>query len=139
MPYIKIFPAIAYIALALLSSNALAALDDDLSLEDLTKTEISSVSRRNQSLSNVPAAAFVITAEDIRRSGALALPDVLRMVPGIQVAQIDSGRYAVTARGFNGRFANKLQVLIDGRSVYDPFSRAPSGNMTRFLLKTSSA
>ena len=83
---------------------AYAVQDDDLSLEDLTKTEISSVSRRNQSLSNVPAAAFVVTAEDIRRSGALALPDVLRMVPGIQVAQIDSGRYAVAARGFNGRF-----------------------------------
>lgn len=98
-----------------------AVHDDDLSLEDLTKTEISSVSRRNQSLSNVPAAAFVVTAEDIRRSGALALPDVLRMVPGIQVAQIDSGRYAVTARGFNGRFANKLQVLIDGRTIYHPF------------------
>lgn len=117
----KIFPAITYIGLAMLSALAYAAPDDDLSLEDLTKTEISSVSRRNQSLSNVPAAAFVITAEDIRRSGALALPDVLRMVPGIQVAQIDSGRYAVTARGFNGRFANKLQVLIDGRSVYHPF------------------
>jgi len=107
--------------IALAWHPARAAQDDDLNLEDLTKTEVSSVSRRNQSLSNVPAAAFVITTEDIRRSGALALPDVLRMVPGIQVAQVDSGRYAVSARGFNGRFANKLQVLIDGRSVYHPF------------------
>lgn len=107
--------------IALAWHPARAAQDDDLNLEDLTKTEVSSVSRRNQSLSNVPAAAFVITAEDIRRSGAQALPDVLRMVPGIQVAQVDSGRYAVSARGFNGRFANKLQVLIDGRSVYHPF------------------
>lgn len=107
--------------IALAWHPARAAQDDDLNLEDLTKTEVSSVSRRNQSLSNVPAAAFVITADDIRRSGALALPDVLRMVPGIQVAQVDSGRYAVSARGFNGRFANKLQVLIDGRSVYHPF------------------
>lgn len=90
-------------------------------LEELTRTEVLSVSRRNQSVSNVPAAAFVITAEDIRRSGALALPDVLRMVPGVQVAQIDSSRYAVTARGFNGRFANKLQVLVDGRSIFNPF------------------
>lgn len=121
MPYNNILLAIACVMVATLSSLALAMPDDDISLEDLTKTEISSVSRRNQSLINVPAAAFVITAEDIRRSGALALPDVLRMVPGIQVAQIDSGRYAVTARGFNGRFANKLQVLIDGRSIYDPF------------------
>lgn len=113
--------AIACICFSLVSTPGYSATDDDLSLEDLTKTEVSSVSRRNQSLSNVPAAAFVISAEDIRRSGALALPDILRMVPGIQVAQIDSGRYAVSARGFNGRFANKLQVLIDGRSIYHPF------------------
>src|SRR5574343_757016 len=113
----------AAVSLAFLfaSTPARANPDDDISLEDLTKTEVSSVSRRNQSLSNVPAAAFVITAEDIRRLGALALPDVLRMVPGLQVAQVDSGRYAVTARGFNGRFANKLQVLVDGRSIYNPF------------------
>jgi iron complex outermembrane receptor protein len=120
-PYTKTFPAIACLCLAVLPPLAGAAPDDDLNLEDLTKTEVSSVSRRNQSLSNVPAAAFVVTSEDIRRSGALALPDVLRMVPGLQVAQVDSGRYAVTSRGFNGRFANKLQVLIDGRSVYHPF------------------
>jgi iron complex outermembrane receptor protein len=94
---------------------------DELSLEELTKTEISSVSRRSQSLANVPAAAFVISSEDIKRSGAYALPDVLRMVPGIEVAQVDNGRYAVSARGFNGRFANKLQVLVDGRSIYSPF------------------
>jgi len=93
---------------------------DDLSLEDLTKTEITSVSRKTQSLATVPAAAFVISSEDIARSGAQALPDVLRMVPGIEVAQIDNGRYAVSARGFNGRFSNKLQVLVDGRSVYHP-------------------
>ena len=94
---------------------------DELSLEELTKTEISSVSRRNQSLANVPAAAFVITAEDIRRSGVTTLAAVLRMAPGIEVGQVDNGRYAVTARGFNGRFANKLQVLVDGRSIYSAF------------------
>ena len=121
MPSNSYLSAIACICFSLVSTPGHSAPDDDLSLEDLTKTEVSSVSRRNQSLSNVPAAAFVISAEDIRRSGALALPDVLRMVPGIQVAQIDSGRYAVSARGFNGRFANKLQVLIDGRSIYHPF------------------
>lgn len=103
------------------ASSTLAADSlDEMSLEDLTKTEITSVSRKNQSLSNVPAAAFVISSEDIRRSGAQAIPDVLRMAPGIEVAQIDNGRYAVSARGFNGRFSNKLQVLIDGRSIYLP-------------------
>jgi len=102
------------------SSYAAGDIFDDLSLEDLVKTEVTSVSRKSQSLSDVAAAAFVITSDDIRRSGAQALPDVLRMAPGIEVAQIDNGRYAVTARGFNGRFANKLQVLIDGRSIYHP-------------------
>jgi len=110
----------AFFAFPYLPASADTALDV-LSLEELTKTEVSSVSRRNQSLANVPAAAFVISAEDIRRSGAYALPDVLRMVPGIEVAQVDNGRYAVSARGFNGRFANKLQVLVDGRSIYSTF------------------
>lgn len=104
-----------------LSQTAVFAADlADLNLEELTKAEVTSVSRRSQSINDVAAAAFVITAEDIRRSGALALPDVLRMAPGIQVAQIDSGRYAVTSRSFNGRFATKLQVLVDGRSLYHP-------------------
>lgn len=108
--------------LAAFASASHAAGNDleDLSLEDLVKTEITSVSRKSQSMTDIAAAAFVITAEDIRRSGAQALPDVLRMAPGIEVAQINNGRYAVTARGFNGRFANKLQVLVDGRSIYHP-------------------
>lgn len=119
-------PLIKYVALPLLLQSVVvmpstaAGTLDELSLEDLTKTEIVSVSRKSQNLSNVPAAAFVISSEDIRRSGAQAIPDVLRMVPGIEVAQIDNGRYAVSARGFNGRFSNKLQVLIDGRSIYLP-------------------
>lgn len=108
-------------ALAACATVVQAAEDPaELSLEDLVKTDITSVSRKSQSLADVPAAAFVITAEDIRRSGAQSLPDVLRMAPGIEVAQIDNGRYAVSVRGFNGRFTNKLQVLVDGRSLYHP-------------------
>ena len=107
--------------LAAAPSLVLAAEDPaELSLEDLVKTDITSVSRKSQSLADVPAAAFVITAEDIRRSGAQSLPDVLRMAPGVEVAQLDNGRHAVSVRGFNGRFANKLQVLVDGRSLYHP-------------------
>ena len=107
---------------ALLAVGSLHAAEDlaELSLEDLVKADVTSVARKSQSLADVPAAAFVITAEDIRRSGAQTLPDVLRMAPGVEVAQIDNGRYAVTVRGFNGRFANKLQVLVDGRSLYQP-------------------
>ncbi|MCP4689320.1 MAG: TonB-dependent receptor, partial [Desulfobacterales bacterium] len=65
-------------------------------------------------------AVFVITSEDIRRSGAATIPDLLRMAPGIQVARIDASNWAVSSRGFNGRFANKLLVLMDGRTVYTP-------------------
>lgn len=66
------------------------------------------------------AAVYVVTQEDIRRSGVLTIPDALRMVPGLQVAQIDANKWAITSRGFNGLFANKLLVLIDGRTIYTP-------------------
>jgi len=95
--------------------------DDDLlnlDIQDLMDLSIFSASKTSQPLSKSPAAAFVITNEDIRRSGATTISDVLRMVPGLQVAQIDAHDWAVTSRGFNWRFANKLLVLIDGRTVY---------------------
>lgn len=91
-----------------------------LSLEDLMTMEITSASRKSQPLADTAAAVFVITNEDIRRSGVTNIPDALRMVPGVTVARIDSSKWAVTARGFNGRFARKLLVLIDGRSAYSP-------------------
>lgn len=90
------------------------------SVEDLLNVEVTSVSKRTQSLSDAPAAVFVITNDDLRRSGVTNIPDALRMVPGLNVARIDANKWAVTARGFNGRFANKLLVLVDGRSVYTP-------------------
>jgi iron complex outermembrane receptor protein len=71
-------------------------------------------------LSRTAAAVFVIGQEDIRRSGATVLPDVLRLAPGVQVAQIDTNAWAITIRGFNSRYFNKVLVLIDGRSVYTP-------------------
>ena len=92
----------------------------ELSLEALMDIEVTSVSKKSQKLANAAAAAFVISQEDIRRSGATTIPDVLRMVPGVQVARIDANKWAVSIRGFNGRFANKLLVLKDGRSVYTP-------------------
>jgi iron complex outermembrane receptor protein len=91
-----------------------------LSLEDLMTLEVTSATRKAQSMANTAAAVFVITQEDIRRSGVTNIPDALRMVPGVTVARIDSSKWAITARGFNGRFARKLLVLIDGRSVYTP-------------------
>ena len=90
------------------------------SLEDLMNIQVISVSRTEQKISRTAAAIFVITQEDIRRSGATNIPDLLRMVPGMDVAQIDSNVWAISARGFNQRFGNKLLVLVDGRSVYAP-------------------
>ncbi len=92
----------------------------EFSLADLTRIEVTSVAKKQQSLAQSAAAVYVVTAEDIRRMGATSLPEALRFVPGVQVARIDAGKWAVSARGFNGRFSNKLLVLIDGRSIYSP-------------------
>ena len=92
----------------------------DMSLEDLVNTEVVSASRKAQSLQHVAAAVFVISQDDIARSGARNLADVLAMAPGIEVAQLGNNRWAVSARGSNSRFARSLQVLKDGRSVYSP-------------------
>ena len=82
--------------------------------------QVTSVSKKEQRLSNAGAAVFVIAEEDIRRSGATNIPDLLRMVPGVQVARIDANAWAISIRGFNTRYSNKVLVLIDGRSVYSP-------------------
>jgi len=98
-------------------------LPDDftqLSLEELMNIKVSLVSRKFERLMEAPAAVYALTGEDIRRSGATSLAEVLRLVPGLQVARIDANKWAVSARGFNNRFANKLLVLIDGRTVYTP-------------------
>lgn len=93
----------------------------ELSLEELAQVEIISVSRRAEPVAQAAASVFVITAEDIRRSGAPSLPEVLRLAPNLQVQRMNAGEYAITARGFNGfETSNKLLVLIDGRSVYSP-------------------
>ena len=113
--------------LAGLSLTAAAEIDDaanlaNLSLEDLLNMEITTLSRKAEDFADAPAAIFVISQNDIARSGARTIPDILRMVPGMQVAQIDNSKWAVTARGANGLSANKLLVLMDGRSVYTPMT-----------------
>lgn len=92
----------------------------DLNLAEVLDLEITSVSKKPQTVSKAAAAIHVITADDIRRSGASSIPEALRMAPGIQVAQISSSTWAISARGLDGRFTNKLLVLMDGRSVYSP-------------------
>ncbi|MCB1806245.1 MAG: TonB-dependent receptor, partial [Candidatus Competibacteraceae bacterium] len=92
----------------------------ELGLEELLNTEVTSVSKTGQKLSDAAAAVFVISQEDLRRSGVTSIPEALRMVPGLHVARLNANQWAVTARGFNGQFANKLLVLVDGRTVYTP-------------------
>ena len=99
------------------------ALQDSLkglSLEQLGNIEVTSVSKSPVSVVRTPAAVYVITQQDIRRSGATNLPEALRMAPGVEVAQIDGVKWAVGIRGFEGRLSRAVLVLIDGRSVYDP-------------------
>ncbi|MGR8931213.1 MAG: TonB-dependent receptor plug domain-containing protein [Gammaproteobacteria bacterium] len=93
-----------------------------LSWEELNDLSVSTLARQQQSVKTSPGAAFVITSEDIRRSGVTSLPELLRMVPGMNVAKINAWNWAVSARGFNDLYANKLQVMIDGRSIYDPLT-----------------
>lgn len=113
------------IALGLLAFDVVASESDPedltaINLEDLMKVEVSSVARKQQKMSDTAAAAYVISQEDIRRSGATSIPEALRLAPGLNVARIGSSSWAISARGFNGRYANKLLVLMDGRTVYTP-------------------
>src|SRR3989475_3082762 len=91
-----------------------------LTLDQLMNVEVMSVSRRPERLFETPSAIQVITQDDIRRSGATSLPEALRLASNLQVAQVDARQWAITARGFNSTTANKLLVLIDGRTVYTP-------------------
>jgi iron complex outermembrane receptor protein len=87
-------------------------------LEELMQIEITSAARREHKVADTAAAVFVLTRDDIRRSGLMTVPELLRLVPGVQVAQIDANKWAVSVRGFNSRWANKLLVMINGRSIY---------------------
>ncbi|WP_082219418.1 TonB-dependent siderophore receptor [Massilia sp. NR 4-1] len=116
--------SVVWIALALLPATACAdSVQDNLSnmsLEELSNVRITSVSRREERLADAAAAVFVISADDIRRSGAQSLPEALRLAPNLQVSQAYSSGYVISARGFANNDGNKLLVLIDGRSVYTP-------------------
>ena len=98
------------------SSGDLASL----SLEQLGNVEVTSVSKAPQEVMQTPAAVFVISQEDIRRSGATSIPEALRLAPGVEVAQIDGNHWSVAIRGFAGQFSKSLLVLVDGRSIYTP-------------------
>jgi iron complex outermembrane receptor protein len=117
---------------ALLSTEAAAQGEDapkspvalaELSIEELAQIEVTSASKRAEPLSGAAAALFVITGEEILRSPATSLPELLRQAPNLQVQRLDSRQFAISARGFNGiETANKLLALIDGRTIYTPLA-----------------
>lgn len=127
----------AVLAAPLLSHPAAAAIEDftGLSLEELMKVEVTTAAKTPQTLMHTAAAAFVITQDDIRRSGATNIPELLRTVPGIEVARLNASTYAISARGFNGVYATKLLVLIDGRSVYTPLFSGVQWDLQDTLLE----
>jgi iron complex outermembrane receptor protein len=107
----------------------------NLSIDELANIEITSVSKRPEALSQAPSAVFVITADDIRRSGAASLPEALRLAPNLEVARINSQDYSISARGFNSaNAADKLLVLIDGRTIYSPFFHNVNWNQNEVML-----
>ena len=120
---VKVTPlliAMAFQCLAAVPARTIAQADlTQFSIEDLMQVKVVSASKTEQALQDTAAAVFVITADDIRRSGVTNVMEALRLAPGVEVARIDSSRWAITIRGFNGRFANKLLVLIDGRTIYN--------------------
>src|SRR5688572_28073957 len=113
--------AVAFSALGADAATKIAAADlADLDLEQLTRISVTSVSRRAEPLIEAAASLYVITQDDIRRSGATSIPEALRLAPNLHDARADTNQYAITARGFNNTLANKMLVLIDGRTVYTP-------------------
>src|SRR5580658_1371490 len=114
---------LALSALTIVTAAAQTAPPVDLtgtSLEDLMNIQVTSVSKKEQSYSKAASSIYVITQDDIRHSGATNVPDLLRMVPGVDVARINTNTWAISIRGFNSRYAGKVLVLVDGRSVYTP-------------------
>jgi iron complex outermembrane receptor protein len=131
--------AVATLALGLLTTIAASAQDAatlaDLSLEDLSSLVVTSVSGRAEPVSAAAASIYVITHDDIRRAGVTTLPEALRLAPNLFVARVDTGQYGISARGFNSVIANKLLVLIDGRTVYTPLFSGVFWDMQDVMLE----
>lgn len=133
------YASYAFLLISLIASPAFAA--DSLSqlkamsLENLMQVTVFSASKKNEQLSDVSAAMYVITQEDIRRSGARTLPDPLRGVPGLTVANMDAHTWAIAARGFSSLFSQKLLVLMDGRTLYTPLFSGVYWDMQDTLLE----
>lgn len=128
---LALLPDLCFSQDSLLSSLSLKKL----SLEELMNIEVTSVSKRSEKLREAASAIQVITQNDIRASGVKTLPEALRLAPNLQVAQVNSSQWAISSRGFNNVLANKLLVLIDGRTVYTPLYAGVFWDVQNLLLE----
>lgn len=124
-------------AVALGAARGMAADLTDMSLEDLTKVTVvvTSAARKSQDLRDVASSVYVLTSDDIRRSGARNIPEALRFVPGLDVFQVDGNSWAVGSRGFTSTYDSHLLVLIDGRSVFSPVFSGVIWSLQQVLLE----
>lgn len=115
------FPTASFGLIALLAMETPARdLDTDIkgtSIEQLMQINVATVTRQDEELRSTPAAVYVLTREDLQRAHVANIPDVLRLVPGVEVARVDANKWTVSIRGCNSRTANKLLVMIDGQSI----------------------
>ncbi len=127
--------ALSVTGLRAAASTAPAAETAELSLEELINIEVTSVGKKETTLLRAPAAIAVLTAEDFDRLGANSIPEALRAVPGMHVARMSGNRWAVSARGMNDEYSNKLLVMVDGRSVYSPLFGGVHWNVQDIVLE----
>lgn len=123
MPILKVLSSI-YLGFSFIDLHSETLENTDyfeLSLQQLSDIEITSAAKKPQKLSMTASSIYILNQEDIKRSGATTIADALRLVPGVQVAKLDANKWAISIRGFNDIFSNKLLVLMDGRTVYSPF------------------
>lgn len=131
----RVYQAIAAVVSATIASSGAATLPSELSIEELINIEITSVSKKETRLLDSPAAVAVLTQEDFSHLGAQTVPEALRAVPGVNVARINANKWAVSVRGFNDEFANKLLVMQDGRTIYSPSIGGVYWNQQDVLLQ----
>src|SRR5580693_27783 len=146
-PAVRVVQRAALIVLFVLTglvNQSLAAPQQDqasseplkqLSLAELGNVEVTTASKEPEKISKTPAAIFVLTQEDIRRSGATSIPEVLRLVPGVEVARVNSNQWSVNIRGLGSGFSKSVLVLIDGRSVYTPLYAGVYWDVQNVLLE----
>jgi iron complex outermembrane receptor protein len=128
---------IGWLLISAFSSASVQQTNDylEMSLEELSNVEVSLATKKEESIFTVPSAAYVLTSEDIRRSGATTVMEAMRLVPGLNVAQLNAHTWAISSRGFNQQYANKLQVMIDNRSVYTPLYGGVFWDMQSLMIE----